>query len=121
MAFQFGEVVERIDPVELARVDQAHVEISDASTILGPIKVAVLSMEDNLFQRTFRHVVVQWGSRFSQEERQLFPVVEHVRDGFAEARIGLHQSLIELALEPFVKFVHDRAAVGLVEEQPRLG
>ena len=121
MAFKFVEVIQWVDSVELARVDEARVEIGDVSAILGLEEVRVLTMKDNLFQRSFANVVVQRGPGFVQEESQFLPVIEHVRDGLAETRIGFHSPLIELAMEPLVKLIHGRAAMGLVEEQSRLG
>jgi hypothetical protein len=44
MAFKFVEVIQWVDSVELARVDEARVEIGDVSAILGLEEVRVLSI-----------------------------------------------------------------------------
>lgn len=57
------QIVERIDLVDLGRVDQTHVDISDPSSLCGLIEQAVLAMQDGPLQGAFADIVVQGGSR----------------------------------------------------------
>lgn len=43
---QFGEIVERIGAVELARMNQVHEQITDPSAIQGLIEECVLAVQD---------------------------------------------------------------------------
>ena len=46
---QFGEIVERIDAVEFAGVDQAHEQVSHAGSVLCLIEVGVFAVQNSLF------------------------------------------------------------------------
>ena len=120
MALQFGQVVEGIHVVELAGVDEAHEQVTDVGAVEGLVEQRVLSMKDCSLQNLFADVVVQGGSGLTQEERQLLPVGEQVRDGLAEGRVRLHEPLLELPVAPRLEFLHDRTALSLVELQARL-
>ena len=79
MALQLDEVVERIDAVQLAGVDQTHEQISHPRSIPGLVKQRVPSMKDSFLQRTLDQIVIDWGSRHSQEQREFFPLPETQR------------------------------------------
>lgn len=49
---QFSQVVEGIRLTQLACVDQAHVQITDTSTVLCLEKQSVLAMKDGLLERS---------------------------------------------------------------------
>ena len=51
----------------------------------------------------------------------LTPVPKQVLDRPAQRRVRLHQPLVELPHKPGVEFLHHRAALGLVKQQPLLG
>jgi hypothetical protein len=59
VALELGEVVERTDPIELAGVDQAHLEVADGGPVLRFIEERIFTVEDRFFQRPFAEVVVQ--------------------------------------------------------------
>jgi hypothetical protein len=48
-----GQIEERIDPVELAGVNEAHKEVTDVGAMFGLEEVGILSMEDSFFQSLF--------------------------------------------------------------------
>ena len=118
MLLEFGEVVEGIDAVQLAGVDQAHKQISHTGAILGFIKIRVFPMENRFLECSFAEVVVQGGSGLLKEQRQLVPVREHVVDRLAQAAVRLDLSLLELLGEPSGQFIHPRAALLLMELEP---
>jgi len=60
MALQFSEVVEGIHGVQLAGVDQGHVEVTYVCAIQCLIEKRVLAMKNSFLQRAFNDVVVQW-------------------------------------------------------------
>jgi hypothetical protein len=51
-----GQIEERIDPVELAGVNEAHKEVPDVGAMFGLEEVGILSMEDSFFQSLFAKV-----------------------------------------------------------------
>ena len=117
MPFEFREVVEGIGPAEFAGVNQAHEDVPDVSAMAGPVKQGVPPMTDRLFQCLFTDVIVQGGSGHAQEQRQLLPVLQQVRDGPAQRRVRLHQPLVKLPHKPGMEFLHDRTALGLMKLQ----
>ena len=42
--FEFGHVIERVGPAELARVDQAHEDVADVGAILGLVEQGILAV-----------------------------------------------------------------------------
>src|SRR5262249_16827739 len=82
-----GYVVERVDLVQVAGVDQAHEQVADAGPVLGLVEQGILAVQDGLLQGPLAHIVVQRGTGLTQEQRQLLPVPQHVADGAAEGRI----------------------------------
>ena len=73
MFLQFREVVEGIDTVQFAGVDEAHEQITYLGTIFGLIEQRVLSMQDRSLQRALDDVRVQRSARLTEEERQAIP------------------------------------------------
>jgi hypothetical protein len=63
---EFLEVVERIDLVQLARVNQTHVRIADRRPIIRLIEQRVLTMNNGFFEGPFADVVVQRGASDAQ-------------------------------------------------------
>src|SRR6266851_3726795 len=53
MPLQLGQVIEWISPAQLCGVDEAHVQVANASAIPGLIEKRVLSVEDGFFQGSF--------------------------------------------------------------------
>ena len=60
MALQLDQIVESIDAVELACVNQAHIQIAHPRAVARLIKERVLPMKNSFLQRAFNDVVVQW-------------------------------------------------------------
>src|SRR5262245_12237924 len=86
VSLQLGQVVERVGPVQLAGVDQAHEQVANAGAVAGLVEQGVLAVQDGLLQRALAQVVVQRGTGLAQEQRQLVPVPEHIADRAAERR-----------------------------------
>src|SRR5437870_9260119 len=59
---QLGEVVEGIDAVELAGVNQAHVQVPPLRSLPGLVKQRVLAMQNGLLQGTLDQIVIEGGS-----------------------------------------------------------
>ena len=57
------QVMERVDVVEGAGVNEAHEQIPDISPVLSPIKQTVLPVLNCPLKNLFTEVVVQWGAR----------------------------------------------------------
>jgi hypothetical protein len=47
---QLGQIIERVGPAQLRRVDETHKKIAHASPIPGLIEERVFSVEDGFFQ-----------------------------------------------------------------------
>jgi hypothetical protein len=73
-----ARIVERIDPIELASMNEAHEQVPDVGAMFGLKEVGILSMQDGLFDSLFAKIVVQWRSRHSEEQGQGLPVLEHI-------------------------------------------
>ena len=121
MALELGQIIEGIGPIEFAGVNQAHENVADVGAVVGLVKQGIPPVSDGLFQRPLADVIVQRRSGYAQEERQLLPVPEQVRNRAAQRRIGLHAPLVELLQKPDVEFLHRWTAFGLVKEQSFLG
>jgi hypothetical protein len=78
-------------------------------------------MQDRLLQRALANVVVKRRAGHAQKQRELRPVLEHVGDRAAQARIGLDPMLVELLPKPALELCHAGAALGMVELQALLG
>src|SRR5215472_4388159 len=57
---QFSEVVEGIHIIQLARMNQAHVQITDLSTIQRLIKKRVLPVQNRFLQGAFNKIIIEW-------------------------------------------------------------
>jgi len=73
---QFGEIVERIGAVELARMNQAHEQITDSGAVQCLIEECVLAVQDGFLQGALDDIVIDWRPCVAQEKRQLRPVIE---------------------------------------------
>lgn len=58
VALQLRQIIERIDAVELAGVNQAQIEIADLGSVLGLVEEAVLAQEDRFFQDSFTEIIM---------------------------------------------------------------
>ena len=56
---QGREVIEWIDPAQLAGVDQAHEHVADMSPAGSLVEQGVLAMENRLLQRLLANIVIQ--------------------------------------------------------------
>ena len=56
------QVMERVDVVEGASVNEAHEQIPDVSPVLGPKEQTILAMLNGPFKNLLADVVVQRGS-----------------------------------------------------------
>ena len=75
---QFAQVIERVDLVQFAGVDQAHKHVADASAVRGFVEQRILPMYDRLLQRPLANIVVQRRAGLTQKQRQLLPVLEQI-------------------------------------------
>ena len=73
-----AQIVERIDPIELASMNEAHEQVPDVGAMFGLKEVGILSMQDGFFEGLLTEVVIQRGSRHSEEQGQGLPVLEHI-------------------------------------------
>ena len=62
-------------------MNKAHEQIPDGGSAQGLIEEGVFSVEDTHLQGTFAYVVVERGAGYTEEKRQLIPVIPHVFDG----------------------------------------
>ncbi len=99
---QGRQVVERVDPVEPAGMNETHEQVPDVGPVFGPEKEGVLAMKNGLFEGLLAEVIVQRGPRNPQKQGQWLPVLEHVGDGLAQGGVGLDPAFIPLFLQPFV-------------------
>jgi len=121
VTLQRRQIVDRRDTREVTRVNDAHVQVTDGGAPHGLVEERIAAVPDGHFQGAFGHVIVQRGAWHAQEERQLAPVFQHVRDGVAQRGIRLDQPLVELRPQPELQFVHDGTAVFLMQPQALLG
>ena len=82
MPLQFSEVIEGIEIIQFAGVNQAHIQITDVSAIQCLIKKRVLPVQDRFLQAHYTGCC-QGSSRLAQKQSQRLPVPQHVIDGFA--------------------------------------
>ncbi|HEY7309258.1 MAG TPA: hypothetical protein VH643_07885 [Gemmataceae bacterium] len=94
---------------------------SPTRAVLGLVEQRILAMQDGFLQGPLAHVIIQRGTRVTQEQRQLLPVPERVADRAAEGRVGLGELLVELPRQPRMQLLHRRLALVLMELQARLG
>ena len=57
MALQLDEIIEWIDAVQLASVNQAHEQISHPRSIPGLVKQRVFAMQNGFLQRTLDQIM----------------------------------------------------------------
>ena len=63
MKLEFNKIVEGIDIVDPAGIDDTHEDISNLSSMKSFVEVGVLSITDRNFQGSLRQVVVAGSSR----------------------------------------------------------
>jgi len=61
------QIIERVDPVEFAGVDEAHVNVADAGPVQGLEAQGVFAVEDRHLESPLGDVIVQGGARHRQE------------------------------------------------------
>ncbi len=52
------QVIEGIDMLQIAGVDQAHEHVADEGAVLGLIKVSIFAIQNSLFQGPFHNVII---------------------------------------------------------------
>ena len=62
---QLDQVFERLDSVELRRVDQTHECVPGPGPRSGPVEQRVLAVHDGPLQGGLAGVVIQWGAGFT--------------------------------------------------------
>ncbi len=72
-------------------MNEAHEEVADGGTVQGLIEEGVFSVKDGLFQDPLTDVVVERGSRYTEEERQFAQVIQHVLDRLAQGGVRFHE------------------------------
>ena len=55
---EFRQIVEGVDAVQFAGVDQAHKQIAYTGPVPGFIEVGILAMENRLLEGSFTHIVI---------------------------------------------------------------
>ena len=117
MFLQLGEVVERVDFVHFAGVDNAHEQIAYTGPVLSLVEVSVLAMQNRFFERSLADIIIQRGAGFSKEQSQFIPVPEHITNCLAKAAVGLDFVLFDLLGKPHFQFRHLCSTLGLVPVQ----
>ncbi len=84
LALKVRQVVERINALEFAGVDQAEVEIADHGTVQSFIEETVLAQKYGFLQDSFAQIIIERRADLAEEERQRFPVFLQVSHGRAE-------------------------------------
>jgi hypothetical protein len=98
MPEQLRQVVERVDSVQFARVNQTHEQIAHPRSVHRLIEEGILPVQDCLLQCPFDDVVVERGAFLPQEQRQLRSVPEQVRYCFAQPGVRFRFVLCKLVL-----------------------
>ena len=57
MPLQFGQVVERVRTVQLARMDQTHEQVADLCSVQRLVKQRILPVQNRLLQSTFANIM----------------------------------------------------------------
>jgi len=70
---QLAEVLEGIDAVQFARVDQAHEQIAHLGAVLGLIEQTIFSVQNAFLQGSLDEVGIQRRAGFAEEQRQPMP------------------------------------------------
>ena len=84
---QLGQIVEGIDAVKFAGVDEAHEQVPHLRSLPGLIKQLVLvkqlvlAVKNGFLQCSLDQIVVDRGSGFSQKQGEFFPMFEQIGDG----------------------------------------
>ena len=89
-------VVEGIDFVELAGVEDGHEQVAKPCTDPGFVEHGVLPMEDRLFEGPLAGIVIDGGSWLAQKEGERLPMTLQIGDRLAQDTVGLDQTLVEL-------------------------
>src|ERR1039458_3479792 len=121
MALQLGEIVERIDVVEFAGVNQAHEQVSHLRPISVLVKQRVLAMQDRFLQCPLHQIIVQRCSRLPQKQREFLPVIEHIRDRLTQTGVRLYFPFRELVSVAAKKGTKMAAKVVPRSEERRVG
>ena len=66
-------------------VDKAYVEITHFRPMQGLIEEQVFAVQDRFLQRSFNHIIIEWGACFPQQQSQRLPVPQQTPDGFAQS------------------------------------
>ena len=61
VSLQFTQVVEGVGPGQFRGVDQGHVDVPDAGTVLGLIEEGIFSVQDGLLQRPLADIMPRRG------------------------------------------------------------
>lgn len=71
MSLQLSQIIERIDPAEFARVNEAHVQVTDLGSLLGQVEQGVLPMtaSNDIFGRSCIVTYRPYGAQEYVEKR----------------------------------------------------
>ena len=81
MFLKFGKIIKGINTSQIAGMDQAHEQISNARTIFSFVKQCIFPMQYGFFESPFADIVVKGRLWHPQKESQRLPVVEHIGNG----------------------------------------
>src|SRR5580658_10255414 len=81
MPEQCCQIIERVDLIQLAGVDQAHEEIARPRSIHRLVEERILTMEDGFLQHSFGNVVVEGRPCLPQEQCQCAPQTDSSATG----------------------------------------
>ena len=89
-------VVEGVDFVELAGVEDGHEQVAKPCPDPGFVEHGVLPMEDRLFEGPLAGIVIDGGSWLAQKEGERLPMTLQIGDRLAQDTVGFDQTLVEL-------------------------
>ena len=75
------EVVERIFPTKATSLYNTHEEVADLRAVDRFVEQRVVAVSDRCFQDSFADIVIEWGARLAQKQREFLPAFQHVVDG----------------------------------------
>src|SRR5580700_5872327 len=106
--------------MELGGVNERHEDVADVGAALASVEERAFAISDGHLEGSLGDVVVEGGTWFSQEERELLPALEKVVEGLPEVGVGLDAFFSELGRHAGADLLHEGGALGLVGEQALL-
>jgi hypothetical protein len=118
---QSAQVVDRIDTVQPAGLDQTDQYIADIGAVLVAIEQTVVAITHDQLERLFGEIIIERSAWDVQKPCQPHPVFEQIGERPTEAAVGLHLVVVELLFHPALERAHHRCAMGLMIGQTLFG